>query len=57
MRVLLAVKLFELKRLSLGKAAELCGMNKLSFMAEISRFEIPVINLDDEQITDELGNA
>jgi hypothetical protein len=29
---LLAVKLFELRRLSLGKAAEFCHMNKLQFM-------------------------
>ncbi len=57
MRFLLAAKLFELNRLSIGKAAELCGMNKISFMDEIGRFEIPVINLDNEQIVDELNNA
>lgn len=54
---LLAVKLFELRRLSLGKAAQLCGMSKLNFMDEVSRMEIPVINLDDDQIRDELENA
>ncbi|NJL91497.1 MAG: UPF0175 family protein [Coleofasciculaceae cyanobacterium SM2_1_6] len=53
---LLAVKLFELRRLSLGKAAEFCRMNKLQFMFEIGRLQIPVINLDEEQITDELGD-
>lgn len=57
MKFLLAVKLFELNRLSLGKAAELCGMSKLHFMDEIGRFNIPVINLDDDQIIDELNNA
>ena len=54
---LLAVKLFELKRLSVGKAAQLCGMGKLAFMDELGRMEIPVINLDDEQIREELRNA
>ncbi len=51
---LLAVKLFELHRLSLGKAAKFCNMNKLQFMFELGRLEIPVINLDDDQIADEL---
>ena len=52
LRFLLAVKLFELRRLSLGKAAELCGMRKLNFMDEMGRMGIPVINLDDDQIKD-----
>ncbi len=57
MRFLLAVKLFELRRLSLGKAAELCGMKKSNFMDEMGRMGIPVINLDNDQIRDELKNA
>ena len=57
LRFLLAVKLFELNRLSVGKAAQLCGMGKLDFMDEIGRMGIPVINLDDEQIREELQNA
>jgi predicted HTH domain antitoxin len=51
---LLAVKLFELRRLSLGKAAALCHMNKPTFMYELGRLQIPIINLDDDQIADEL---
>lgn len=51
---LLAVKLFELHRLSLGKAAAFCGMDKLRFMYELGRLQVPVINLDDDQIADEL---
>lgn len=57
LRFLLAVKLFELRRLSLGKAAELCGMKKINFMDEMGRMGIPVINLDDDQIRDELKDA
>ncbi len=57
MRFLLAVKLFELGRLTVGKAAELCNMNKMQFMDELGHMEIPVINLDDDQILDELQNA
>ena len=53
---LLAVKLFELKRLSLGKAAAFCNMEKADFMYELGRMQIPVMNLDDDQIADELQN-
>ncbi len=54
MRFLLAVKLFEVHRLSLGKAAAFCGMNKVRFMFELGRLHVPVMNLDDDQIADEL---
>lgn len=57
LRFLLAVKLFELRRLSIGKAAQLCGMSKMIFMDQMGRLKVPVINLDQEQIGDELNNA
>jgi predicted HTH domain antitoxin len=57
LRFLLAVKLFELRRLSLGKAAELCGMSKVHFLDELGRIGVPIINLDDDQIQDELRDA
>jgi predicted HTH domain antitoxin len=56
-RFLLAVKLFELRRLSIGKAAELAGMSKLRFMDELGTLRVPIINLDDDQIGDELLDA
>lgn len=54
LRFLLAVKLFELRRLSLGKAAKLAGMQKVSFLDELGQLGVAVINLDDDQIQDEL---
>ena len=51
---LLAVKLFEVRRLPLGKAAEFCRTGKLRFMFELGRMKVPVMNLDDDQIADEL---
>ena len=53
-RTLVAAKLFELRRLSIGKAAELAGLTKLRFMEELARLEIAVINLSEDQIADEL---
>lgn len=54
LRLLLAVKLFELGRLSLGKAAELAGMGKVRFADELGRLHIPVVNLDEPEIQEEL---
>ena len=53
-RLLLATRLYELRRLSIGKAAEICQMTKIRFMDELARQRVPVINLDDDQIQDEL---
>lgn len=54
LRFELAVRLFEVGQLSLGKAAELAGLNKLHFADELGRLKIPTINLDDAEIQTEL---
>lgn len=57
LRIILAAKLFELRRVSLGQAAEMCSMSRLRFMDELAQLRIPLINLDDDQILDELHDA
>lgn len=57
LRVLLAVKLFELGRLSVGQAAALCSLSRRRFMDELGALNIPVINLADDQILDELRDG
>mgnify|MGYP000957935046 FL=1 len=57
LRVVLAMKLFELGQFSLGKAAELAGMGKVRFMDELGRLRIPVIDLDDVEIQEEMRAA
>jgi len=54
LRFQLAVRLFEIGRLSVGKAAELAGWNKVLFMDALGRLQVPVINLDDDEIKAEL---
>ena len=39
MRILAAVKLYELGRLSSGRAAELAGMSRLEFVQCLSRYQ------------------
>ena len=54
-RFLLALKFFELRRISAGKAAELSGLSKLEFLAKVSALDIPVVDLDDDQLDTEFG--
>ena len=57
LRFLLAVKLFELRRVSGGKAAEVAGLTKVEFLDEVARMGIPTINLEDDQLADELTDG
>jgi len=57
LRFLLAVKLFELRRVSGGKAAEVAGMSKVEFLDEVARLGVPTINLEDDQLADELKDG
>ena len=40
MRILAAVKLYELGRLSSGRAAELAGMSRVEFLLELGRYKV-----------------
>ncbi len=53
-KALLAAKLYELGRLSAGLAAELAGIDRLTFLSGLSRYGSPAINLRDEEITEEI---
>ena len=56
-RFLLALKLFELRRISAGKAAELSRLNKAEFLFKTSQLRIPVVDLDDDQLDAEFQHA
>ena len=57
LRFLAAAKLFELGRLSSGKAARLAEMSRVSFLHELDRIGIPAINLRDEEVDTEIRAA
>jgi predicted HTH domain antitoxin len=57
LRLLAAAKLFELGRLSSGKAAQLAGMDRVSFLYELDRIGVPAINLRDEEVEAEIQAA
>ena len=52
-KFLLAAKLFELGRLSSGKAAEICGMDRVTFLLSLHRAGVAAIDLDEREREDE----
>jgi predicted HTH domain antitoxin len=53
----LATKLFELGRLSSGKAARLAGMDRVTFLLSLHRLGVAAIDLDQREMEDELRYA
>jgi predicted HTH domain antitoxin len=56
-RLLLAVKLYELGRVSTGRAAELAGIGRVDFMFALGRFGLSPIGVDPEELAEDLANA
>jgi len=56
-QVLLAVKLFEMGKLTSGKAAELAGMPRTTFLYTLARYNVPAIDLQAEEIEHEAEAA
>ena len=57
LRFLAAAKLYELGRLSSGKAAKLAGMERVEFLRSLGQIGVPAINLRDEEIEAEVRAA
>jgi predicted HTH domain antitoxin len=56
-RLFLAMKLFEVGRLSCGQAAELSGYSKLTFVELLARHGVPVLDYPADELQDDLANA
>ncbi len=56
-KVLASVKLFELGKLSLGKAAKLAEMNKWSFMKTLSDYQVSVFQIGKAELKRDVENA
>jgi len=52
-RVLAAVKLYELGRLSTGAAAEFAGIPKPLFLERLGRYGVPVFDMTEEEFEQE----
>jgi predicted HTH domain antitoxin len=56
-RSVLAAKLYEMGRVSLGVAAEIAGMPRLDFLGALTHYGVPAINLKDEEVAHEIQAA
>ncbi len=54
---LLAVKLYEMEKLSSGRAAEFAGMSRVSFLQSLEKYNAPIFNLTKEELQRDLQNA
>ncbi len=53
MKLYAAMELYKSQKLSMGKASELAEMNKIDFMFELGKHEIPAINYDADDFKEE----
>ena len=56
-KMAMAVKLFELKKLSSGMAAHLVGMERVAFLLSLYRYNVAMIDLDTTELESDEQNA
>lgn len=54
LRLMAALKMFELGQISSGKAAELCGISRVDFFDACSRYQVSLFNYSAEEMEEEL---
>lgn len=57
LRMLAAVKLFEMKKLSSGAAARLAGISRVEFLDRLGDYGVPTFQQTDQELRDEISNA
>ncbi len=55
--MLAAVKLYQMGKLSSGRAAQLAGINRVSFLQSLSKYEVPIFDLTAEELQRDFENA
>jgi predicted HTH domain antitoxin len=53
-KLLLAIKLYEVGRLSLGQAARLAGFSKATFMELLGKYRVPVFAYPADELRQEI---
>ncbi len=56
-RMAAAVKLFELGRLSSGRAAELAGVSRIRFLYEVARYGVDTFSLSEDELRRDVASA
>jgi predicted HTH domain antitoxin len=56
-KLAMAIKLYEMKRLSSGMAASLIDMGRVQFLSELHRYGVHLIDLGENELAEDLANA
>ncbi len=56
-KMAMAVKLFEMKRLSSGQAAALVGISRVKFLLSLHLYGVIMIDLEEEELLSDMVNA
>ncbi len=56
-KLAMAVKLFEMKKISSGMAASLAGINRVEFLFTLSRYNVNMIDYEADELDNDLLNA
>jgi predicted HTH domain antitoxin len=56
-KLLIAAKLYEMGKLSSGQSAKLAGKSRVEFLFSLSRLNVPMNNLREEDLREELKFA
>ena len=57
LRLLAAVKLYEMDRVSTGQAAQLAGMDRVAFIFVLKDFGLSPIGVDPDELESDVANA
>ena len=56
-RMLLAVKLYELGRVTTGIAAQIAGIDRVTFLFELGQFGLSPVGVDPDELESDFANA
>ena len=56
-KMAMAVKLFEMKRISSDMSAILAGFDRVSFLLNLHRLNVPMIDLEEDELLSDMKNA
>jgi len=56
-RLAMAMKLFEMRRISSGQAAQLAGIDRTTFLMRLAESGAEMINMPAEELADDVRNA
>jgi predicted HTH domain antitoxin len=56
-RMAAAAKLYELGKLSSGRAADLAGLPRVSFLQSLERYDVPIFEVTKEELAQDVRHA